>query len=142
MKKNWLKILCMVLTVVMAMSLASCSFLGGSKIASNDSAEAKAVATYVRENGKTIEDAANAQLGSPISVKLEARGAALVYKYTLIGIDNVTAQQKNAISDNLDTLVTDSMLDSIRKEVPAADAIVYEYYEADGDLVLSKRVPL
>ena len=96
MKKNWLKIVCVVLTVVMAMSLASCSLFGGK------SGNANAVATYVRENGKTIEDAANAQLGSSISVKLEARGASLVYKYTLIGIDNLTAQQKNAISDNLD----------------------------------------
>ncbi len=114
-------------------------------VSSSSSEAEEAVAEYVRKNKAQIESASNEASSGVMTCKVVARGTAMVYQFAYTEVycstDAEKSQMKTALEESLNSMgdAVDSALELIKKEEPNVSSIVYEYYEAGGDLIISKE---
>ena len=113
---------------VMLLSLCSCAM----------SEQERAVADYVESVEKLVESEMSTE---SYTCEIEARKTALVYKYTLLGVDNIPEDKKADIEEMATSLDESALswLEEIKAEVPEVESVIYEYYEEDGDLIVSRE---
>ena len=115
----------------------------GKPAVSNSSAE-DAVAEYVRKNKELAESSANEAAEGMMTCEVEARGTAFVYKYTYTSLNlstpeefaNAKATFKEQFASASESL--EYAFNLIKQEEPNVSAIIYEYFDADGDLIISE----
>ena len=119
-----------VMSLVLAFSFTACS------VGSN-SAE-KAVADFVDANKSNVEHIASVD---GVMCELEAQSTTVVYKYTYNEKNNFSIEQKeeleSALADNETQIM--NTLEMMCEEEKNITALVYEFYESDGDLILSRK---
>ena len=97
--------------------------------------DAEAVAAYV----DLYKDDVAAMSGDQMMMSLEARGTAVVYLYVYTTVYDYSTEMANTLFQGMEaqssTLAT--ALSGMQSECPQVTAMIYEYYTADGDLILS-----
>ncbi len=141
------KILAVILAVMMAATavcLSSCGAVvdGISDLASGADILGNIGANdEVAEYAELVKEAFGTDSMMGMKIDIIARGDSLVYIYTYEAVDSTTQEQADAIEASLvDTYGDGSdLLDAIKTECSAVESVIFEYYESDGDLVLSKE---
>ena len=85
----------------------------------------------------TLEDV----VSDTSTVTYEARGKSVVYKFTYKNVTAATDEQIAALDKALEASRSDSLiaLKEVQSECSAVESIIYEYYDANGNLMLSKE---
>ena len=135
MKNRILSAILAALMVAMMVCLVSCGGAGAPASADSgaDNAKVAEYAEIVKEQFGTDE-----MMGMKIDIV--ARGNSLVYVYTFIDVDEVTAEQVDSMASALDAQFGDgALLADINAECPEVESVIFEYYESDGDLAIAKE---
>ena len=120
------KFLSIFLVLVMALSLVSCA--------------SKEVKQYVEANQSQVEATLNATSGVFENIVFEARGNSVAYKYTYAEKD-MDADFVELLKESLDS-TSDAMQDvltQMRDECPDIESMIYEYYDGNGKLLISRE---
>lgn len=134
MKKTFKNILCVCLVLSLAFAVAGCSAVGGSP-------EEKAVAKYVQANEKEVESTSS---NSDIKCEMIADGTNIVYKYTLKTITEYKSEHEEDVEARFEDVLMNQEYDiyealvDMQSEEPAISAIVFEYYDANGNKLFEK----
>ena len=85
----------------------------------------------------TLEDV----VSDTSTVTYEARGKSVVYKFTYKTVTAATDEQIAALNEALEASRADSLtaLKQVQSDCSAVESIIYEYYDAKGNLMLSKE---
>lgn len=133
------KLLSLMAAGLLVFSLAAC---GGETVTENE-AENEVQVEVVPEVAEFVElakaEGEAAGTNETTECKMSARGDAVVYTFTLLTVDNVKTEEKDALDENLaaneETVL--GSLEQMQAEVPEVGAIIFEYFESDGELVTS-----
>lgn len=93
------------------------------------------VAAYVAQYKSEVEAMSNDQM----MMSLQARGTSVVYLYAYTTIYDATPEMKEVMIQSMESQASTlaSALAGMKTECPAITSLIYEYYTADGDLILS-----
>ena len=144
MNKKILAIIIAVMMAATAVCLSSCGAVadGVSDLASGADILGNVGANdEVAEYAELVKEAFGTDSMMGMKIDVTARGDSLVYVYTYEAVDSVTQEQADTIEQSLVDTYGDgsAILDAIKAECPAVESVIFEYYESDGDLVLSKE---
>lgn len=131
MKKIGKKLICICLMFVFVFSITACGVFGG------NSAE-DAVEAYVDANKYDVES-----VSSSVEVNCEfiSRGTSVVYMYTYKNMNDFTSSQmadlENSLANYENSII--NLLETMQSEENNISSVIYEYYESDGDLIISRE---
>lgn len=133
------KLLSLMAAGLLVFSLAAC---GGETVTENEP-ENEVQVEVVPEVAEFVElakaEGEAAGTNETTECNMSARGDAVVYTFTLLTVDNVKTEEKDALDENLaaneETVL--GSLEQMQAEVPEVGAIIFEYFESDGELVTS-----
>lgn len=104
-----------------------------------DEAITYTVEEYVDLIQEVVAEMSDSLKDSGLTVTIEARGKSLVYKYQYINdvgdLDTVKAALEESMSSMDET--NKGLLADLKKAVPDADALIYEYLDMSGEVITS-----
>lgn len=128
-----------VLFLVLSMALVSCS---------TGTPEEK-VSKYLEKSLATqeLQDVIEQNKALGIDLTIVADGTAIVYESTLTvdindlgGAELVSSQLETELSSEASLAEQQNVLELIKKECSSVTALVYEFYDSEGNLLTSKTV--
>lgn len=107
----------------------------------SQAADKQSVEAYVASMQDEIEALVGSMAGDGMGLQILARGNSLVYQYQYSMDLGDTDAVKQALEQALDTqdATFESVLDSLKAEVPSAESVIIEYLDKDGNLLFSKE---
>ena len=126
------KFVAVLLSLLLVFSLSGCSFGAD-----------KTMDEYIEENRKMFDTICESLSEDDCSIEISGKGDSLVIKAVINTevdesvFDAVAEVLEQGVEESKDTYI--EMLDNAREEVPDAESIIIEYYDANDKLLYCKE---
>ncbi len=136
MKTKASRLLALVMAMAMVFAFCACNS-EDSGSGSGSSGDADKVAAYVEKSAAEAEQSLENDM---MEIELDSKGTAVVYRYTYKDPQYTGDIMKDALENALASASEsfDASLELMKSEEPAVSSIIVEYYDASGELIISK----
>ena len=102
------------------------------------------VAEWIEKESENIEGLKESMTGTDLELNVVGRGKSLVYQYrfTKVAGGDVTIWMKEQLNRDIEEQKEsmNAVLVMLRKEVPDAESVIFEYYDKDNNLITSCEI--
>ena len=102
------------------------------------------VAEWIEKESENIKGLKESMTGTDLELNVVGRGKSLVYQYrfTKVAGGDVTIWMKEQLNRDIEEQKEsmNAVLVMLRKEVPDAESVIFEYYDKDNNLITSCEI--